>query len=65
MEIVKKSFNLTPGLARRIDSVVAANPGLSFTVIVNQALEGVAQESEALTADSYGAHRRRRRCSHS
>jgi hypothetical protein len=39
MNVVKKSFNLSSDVAQRLDDFVTANPGLSFTVIVNQALE--------------------------
>lgn len=39
MNVVKKSFNLSSDLAQRLDDFVGMNPGLSFTVIVNQALD--------------------------
>lgn len=35
---IKKSFNVNADIAQRIDDVVQANPGLSFTFIMNQAL---------------------------
>ena len=38
MEQLKKSFNMNADLAQRIDDFIAANPGVSFTLVVNQAL---------------------------
>ena len=37
--LVKKSFNLSADLAQRLDDFVAENPGLSLTLIMQQALE--------------------------
>lgn len=36
---IKKSFNINPDLAQRLDDIIQKNPGLSFTFIMNQALE--------------------------
>ena len=38
MEAIKKSFNLSSDLAQRIDDFIQANPGISFTWLVNQAI---------------------------
>lgn len=38
MEQVKKSFNINADIAQRIDDFISANPGVSFTLVVNQAL---------------------------
>lgn len=40
MNIVKKSFEITGDVAQTIDDLVHKNPGLSFTFIINKALEG-------------------------
>lgn len=39
MEIIKKSLNLNPTLASKLADFITKNPGVSFTLIVNQALE--------------------------
>ena len=39
MSIIKKSFDLTGDIAQLIDDYVKQNPGMSFTLIANQALE--------------------------
>ena len=39
VKILKKSFNVSPDLAQRMDDFIGANPGVSFTLLVNQALE--------------------------
>ena len=36
---IKKSFNISPDLAQKVDDIIQKNPGLSFTFIMNQALE--------------------------
>ncbi len=38
MEALKKSFNINADLAQRIDDFIKKNPGVSFTLVVNQAL---------------------------
>jgi hypothetical protein len=38
-DLVKKSFNLSADLARQLDAFVDKNPGLSLTLIMQQALE--------------------------
>ncbi len=38
MEVIKKSFNINGDLAQRIDDFIRENPGVSFTLLVNQAL---------------------------
>jgi hypothetical protein len=38
MSFVKKSFNMHPDLAQRLDDFMAANPGLSLTLIMQRAL---------------------------
>ena len=38
MEQIKKSFNITGDVAQRVDDFIKANPGVSFTLVVNQAL---------------------------
>lgn len=38
MDMIKKSFNLSGDLAQRLDDFIKANPGVSFTWLVNQAL---------------------------
>lgn len=37
--LIKKSFNVGADLAQRLDDFVAENPGLSLTLIMQQALE--------------------------
>lgn len=37
--VVKKSFNLSADLAQRLDDFIAENPGLSLTLIMQQALD--------------------------
>lgn len=37
--LIKKSFNVSADLAQRLDEFVAENPGLSLTLIMQQALE--------------------------
>jgi len=37
--LIKKSFNVSSDLAQRLDAFVAENPGLSLTLIMQQALE--------------------------
>lgn len=37
--IVKKSFNISADLAQRLDDFVSENPGLSLTLIMQQALD--------------------------
>ncbi|RYZ86438.1 MAG: hypothetical protein EOP04_13885 [Proteobacteria bacterium] len=39
MKPIKKSFNITPDMAQRVDDFLQQNPGLSFTLIMNKALE--------------------------
>ncbi|MFK7827515.1 MAG: hypothetical protein AB8G05_25445 [Oligoflexales bacterium] len=39
MEVVKKSFEVTGDTAQLIDDFVDQNPGMSFTLIANQALD--------------------------
>jgi hypothetical protein len=36
---IKKSFNLSADLAQRLDDFVAENPGISLTLVMNQALD--------------------------
>lgn len=38
MKFIKKSFNTTGDLAQRMDDYIRDNPGVSFTMLVNQAL---------------------------
>lgn len=38
MEAIKKSFNISSDLAQRMDDFIQANPGISFTWLVNQAI---------------------------
>ena len=38
MENIKKSFNLSSDLAQMVDDFVRENPGISFTLLVNQAI---------------------------
>lgn len=38
MKIIKKSLNINTDLAQRIDDFIQNNPGVSFTLIANQAL---------------------------
>lgn len=35
---VKKSFDITPDLAQQLDDFLQKNPGLTFSLIANQAL---------------------------
>lgn len=37
--LIKKSFNISGDLAQRLDEFVSENPGLSLTLIMQQALE--------------------------
>jgi hypothetical protein len=37
--LIKKSFNVSADLAQRLDDFVAENPGLSLTLIMQQALD--------------------------
>jgi hypothetical protein len=37
--LVKKSFNVSADLAQRLDDFVRENPGLSLTLIMQQALD--------------------------
>ena len=39
MDVVKKSFEITGDTAQLIDDFVDQNPGMSFTLIANQALD--------------------------
>lgn len=39
MESVKKSFNLDPVLAQQVEGFLEKNVGVSFTLIMNQALK--------------------------
>ncbi|MFK7826002.1 MAG: hypothetical protein AB8G05_17755 [Oligoflexales bacterium] len=39
MEVVKKSIEVTGDTAQLIDDFVYQNPGMSFTLIANQALD--------------------------
>jgi hypothetical protein len=36
---IKKSFNINADLAQAVDTIIQQNPGLSFTFIMNKALE--------------------------
>ena len=38
MDQVKKSFNIHPDLAQRVDDFIKDNPGVSFTLVMNQAI---------------------------
>jgi predicted transcriptional regulator len=38
MTLIKRSFNIDPDLAQKIDEIIAENPSFSFTILVNQAL---------------------------
>jgi hypothetical protein len=38
LKIMKKSFNLAGDIAQRVDDFIDKNPGVSFTLLVNQAL---------------------------
>lgn len=38
MKVVKKSFNMRADLEAELDAFVRNNPGVSFTLIMNQAL---------------------------
>jgi hypothetical protein len=48
MEFVKKSFNTSGDLAQRIDDFIRANPGISFTWLVNQALVNWLQNPQVM-----------------
>lgn len=37
--LIKKSFNISPDLAQPVDDFIRSNPGISFTLIMNQALK--------------------------
>lgn len=39
MNAVKKSFNLESDIAQRIDDFISKNPGVSATLIFNQAIK--------------------------
>lgn len=36
---IKKSFNVNADLAQAVDNIIQQNPGLSFTFVMNKALE--------------------------
>lgn len=36
---IKKSFNINADLAQAVDNIIQQNPGLSFTFVMNKALE--------------------------
>lgn len=38
MEAVKKSFNMPGDLAQMVDDFIRENPGVSFTLLMNQAI---------------------------
>ncbi len=39
MKVVKKSFNMTGDMAQKIEDFIQRNPGVSFTLMMNQALQ--------------------------
>lgn len=39
MRQIKKSLNITPDMAQRLDDFIQKNPGINFTLIANQAIE--------------------------
>jgi len=39
MENIKKSFNMSGDVAQMVDDFIRDNPGFSFTLLVNQALQ--------------------------
>jgi hypothetical protein len=51
---IKKSFNINADLAQKVDDIIQDNPGLSFTFIMNQALEAWTKNPSVMLHSTQG-----------